>query len=245
MKQQKRILIALPWLLLLFSLCWIFYTKCVPSQDIDVSTLYPNSIEQLSINAINTDLPISSNIDSAKEYYGEEFVEYFAENFDDFLEVESLEYGQFTGADQDEILTTFSVEAPHSEGSDRKLVTIVSAKTGELLLQRPFAADSISLHILRPFGKDYVCLLMTGSFLYSGHAHGTVDFGSVENGIWSPQPIPLQESKENITYSYDDATQELLATEWQAGTDETDSYPTPSKSWTFIYDDTTLQFVPK
>lgn len=213
------------------------------SQAVAESTVNPFSVmEENLIMSLDLYNNISTMLDVQIDGEADNFETFFADNYSQYITLDSIQYGYFTNSNYTEALAIFSSkQASHAEGLGRKIAAIYDVSTGKLQLQKTFSADELSIYVLKSSEVNYSCLLMTGYTTYDGNIYGTAEFGSVNGGVWNELTIPLSSSGENISYSYDEATQKLTATIVEVETE--DESQSETNEFIYEFNHETLQFI--
>ncbi|WP_409967971.1 hypothetical protein RFF05_15700 [Bengtsoniella intestinalis] len=246
--------------------CGALATTCL-SEEPDTSNAYPQptqvAVEEETVEATQEEEPlsmfqqleqdmlsqidftdnVSSRVNMVMDYGLDDYRTEILDNYSDYFTLDSIDYGSYTGTEQQEVLVVFSVvDNDHVGGFGRKLMAIYDVTTGDLVMQHSFAGDSVNIVVDSSNVVDSCCVFMTATWTYQGIVSGSTDCGSLEGGVWTPIQVPITESDRN-TYSYSKSNDTLTITQWLDGTEEPYFYPTQGDSTEYTFDWDTSEFV--
>lgn len=135
---------------------------------------------------------IDISADDYLEYYSQE------NNYSDILRLSDIHYGSFTAADKNEIFALIKIEGvPHAAGLDRTIAAVYDAETLEIITQKTFAADRVSLYFLQGYDRAIENILFIGDVTYSGFTAYSIELYTLRGGEWAEKPMPFEEGSSN------------------------------------------------
>ena len=130
----------------------------------------------------------------------------------DILYLDCIHYGSFTAENKNELMAIFKIiGTPHAGGLDQTIAAIYETDSRKIITQKTFAADAVSLYILRDFYRTLFSLptstenlLFIGSTTGHGNTCYAAELYSLSSGTWTEKPLPIGNDEGDLTFAVTD-----------------------------------------
>lgn len=120
----------------------------------------------------------------------------------EILKLDTIYYGSYTSEDIAEVMAIFKVlGVPHAGGFDRTIVAVYNADSLEIVTQKTFAADAVSIYFLNGYMNKIKYILVISDDTHNGYSSYNAELYSLWDGTWTAKSMPIDNSDNNLAYA--------------------------------------------